>query len=112
MGECIFCNIIGGKLPAELVYEDDEFVAFKDVQPQAPHHYLVVPREHVTSLNDIDDEKIYGKMMIIAIGLAKKFGFDQDGYRVVANCNQDGGQTVFHIHYHVLGGRSMKWPPG
>ena len=113
MPECIFCNIISKKLPAEFVYQDDTVVAFKDVQPQAPFHFLIVPKKHLETLNDMSQTpELYGKLMQVAVSLAKEHGFDTSGYRIVANCHEDGGQTVYHVHFHLLGGRHLIWPPG
>ncbi len=112
--DCLFCQIINRKIPSEIVYEDDEVLAFRDVSPQAPMHILVVPKRHIPSLNDLtpDDAELVGKIIYRAKELAAVKGHDKNGYRLVLNCNKDGGQTVFHIHCHVLGGRAMHWPPG
>ena len=114
MADCLFCKIIAGEIPATLVYEDDELVAFQDINPQAPTHVLVVPRRHIASLNELtgDDNAIVGAMVARAAALAREAGHAESGYRTVFNCNDDGGQTVFHIHLHLLGGRAMGWPPG
>lgn len=112
--DCLFCQIIDRKIPSEIVYEDDEVLAFRDVSPQAPMHVLVVPKRHIPSLNELkpDDAELVGKIIYRAKELAATEGHDKNGFRLVMNCNKDGGQTVFHIHCHVLGGRAMHWPPG
>ncbi|MGC4122872.1 MAG: histidine triad nucleotide-binding protein [Myxococcales bacterium] len=114
MDACIFCLIRDGKIPAKKVYEDDRAVAFEDVNPQAPTHVLVIPRKHITSLNELEagDEALVGHLFSVGKQIAKERGVDGTGWRTVINTNQDAGQTVFHIHLHVLGGRSMRWPPG
>ena len=114
MTECLFCRIIRGEIPATIVYQDDRVLAFKDINPQAPGHVLVIPRRHIASLNDLTpaDDQIVGEMIRRAAALAGEMGFTERGYRAVFNTNADAGQTVFHIHLHVLGGRRMTWPPG
>ena len=114
MEDCLFCKIIAGKVPGAIVYQDERVVAFKDVNPQAPMHVLVVPRRHIATLNDLgpDDDGLVGEMIRRAAALAGEHGHAQRGYRTVFNCNAEAGQTVFHIHLHVLGGRSLGWPPG
>ncbi len=112
MGDCLFCKIAAKEIPSDIVYEDDEVVAFKDVNPQAPVHILVIPKKHISTLNDIDDFMVTGKIMEVVVKLAKEFNIDEKGYRVVANCNRGAGQSVFHIHFHLLGGRLFQWPPG
>lgn len=111
---CLFCRIIAGEIPSSTVYEDETLVAFNDINPQAPMHVLVVPRRHVATLNDLDagDDALVGSMVRCAAGLAAARGYHGSGYRTVFNCNAAAGQTVFHIHLHVLGGRSFAWPPG
>ncbi len=111
---CLFCKIIAGEIPAAKVYEDDELIAFNDINPQAPMHVLVVPKRHVATLNDLSaaDDGLVGAMVRRAAAIAKDRGFDGPGYRTVFNCNAQAGQTVFHLHLHVLGGRTMTWPPG
>jgi histidine triad (HIT) family protein len=114
MSETIFSKIINREIPADILFEDDEVLAFSDVSPQAPVHFLVIPKEPIATINDIQPEQAHliGKMVLTAQKLAKEKGISEKGYRLVMNCNEDGGQTVFHIHMHVLGGRSMVWPPG
>ena len=111
---CLFCKIVAGDIPAAKVYEDDQLIAFKDINPQAPMHVLVVPNRHVATLNDLSaaDDGLVGAMVRRAAAIAKEQGFDGPGYRTVFNCNAQAGQTVFHIHLHVFGGRTMTWPPG
>jgi histidine triad (HIT) family protein len=112
--DCLFCKIIAGQINASIVYQDDRIVAFKDINPRAPTHVLVVPRRHIASLNDLtaEDDGIVGEIVRRGAALAKAAGHADRGYRTVFNCNADAGQTVFHIHLHVLGGRTMTWPPG
>ncbi len=111
---CLFCRIVDGDIPATIVYEDDLVVAFEDVNPQAPTHVLVVPRRHIPTINDLgtEDETLAGHLLTTAAAIARERGFDAAGYRTVLNCNAAGGQTVFHIHLHLLGGRNLSWPPG
>ena len=110
----IFSKIINKEIPAEIVYEDDELLAFNDINPQAPVHILIIPKKEIKTLNDIEseDKEIMGKMMLLAKDLAKENNIDKSGYRTIFNCNDDGGQTVFHIHLHLIGGRPLNWPPG
>ena len=112
--DCLFCKILSGDIPAELVYESDTAVAFRDINPQAPTHVLVIPRKHISTINDItaEDEAIVGSLYTAAREIAAAEGIADDGYRAVMNCNEGAGQSVFHIHLHVLGGRPMSWPPG
>ena len=114
MTDCLFCKMVSGDIPPDIVYEDDEVLAFNDINPQAPTHVLIIPKKHIATLNEASDEdtQVLGRLNIVAAQLAKKLGFAEDGYRVVMNCNADGGQAVYHIHLHLLGGRSMAWPPG
>jgi histidine triad (HIT) family protein len=111
---CLFCRIVSGEIPASKVYEDDTLVAFRDINPQAPLHALVVPKRHIATLNDVTaaDDGLVGAMVRTAAAIAKAEGYDGPGFRTVFNCNAQAGQTVFHIHLHVLGGRSLGWPPG
>lgn len=111
---CLFCRIVSGEIPASKVYEDDDVVAFDDINPQAPMHVLIVPREHIATLQDLTpaQDALVGAMVRRAAALAAARGYGASGFRTVFNCNADAGQTVFHLHLHVLGGRSMGWPPG
>lgn len=109
---CLFCRIVRGEIPAKLVAETDECVAFRDIDPKAPTHVLVIPREHVASLNDVRDPTLVGRMALLAAEIARKEGIAERGYRTVINTNAEAGQTVFHIHLHLLGGRRLEWPPG
>ena len=110
----LFTKIINREIPADIVYENDDIIAFNDINPQAPIHVLIVPKKEIKTLNhlEIEDQEIIGKMFITAKKLAKKLNIDKNGYRTVFNCNDHGGQTVFHIHLHLLGGRQLAWPPG
>ena len=114
MQDCIFCKIISGKVPANIVLENDSILAFKDIEPQAPVHILIIPKKHITSINDIEfkDRDICGDMLLAAKQIAKTLNIKNSGYRTIFNTNEDAGQTVFHIHMHLLGGRKMKSPPG
>jgi len=114
MADCLFCRLAAGEIPASIVYEDAQLVAFKDITPQAPTHVLVIPRRHIATLNDLgpEDEALVGEMTRRAAAIAKEQGLAERGYRVLFNCNADAGQTVFHIHMHLLGGRRLGWPPG
>ncbi len=109
---CLFCRILQGEIPARIVAETEHCVAFRDVNPQAPVHVLVIPREHVASLNEADDAALVGRLALLAAELARSEGIAESGYRTVINTNADAGQTVFHIHLHLLGGRKLGWPPG
>lgn len=113
MNDCLFCKIATGAITADVLYEDDEVLAFRDIAPQAPHHFLVIPRRHLSGPAAIgsDEEQLFGKMMRIGAELAEKMGIGT-GFRVVLNNGAEAGQTVFHIHMHILGGRPMHWPPG
>ena len=110
--QCLFCRIARKEIPATIVAENDSMVAFRDINPQAPVHILVIPREHVPSLNQADDAAMIGQLSLFAAELAKREGVSESGYRTVINTNRDAGQTVFHVHLHLLGGRSLGWPPG
>ena len=110
--QCLFCRIVRGEIPATLVAESEDCVAFRDINPQAPVHVLIVPRRHVESLNDARDPHLIGRLGIVAAEIARKEGVADSGYRVVINTNADAGQTVLHIHLHLLGGRHLGWPPG
>ncbi len=112
--DCLFCRIASGQVPSKKVYEDEEVVAFEDINPQAPVHMLVIPRKHTPTLNDLgpEDDATLGRLHRVAAELARDRDLSERGYRVVMNCNEEAGQTVFHVHLHLLGGRRMKWPPG
>ena len=110
--DCLFCRIVRKEIPAKLVAEDEHCVAFRDINPQAPVHVLVIPREHVASLNQATDPAMLGRLSLMAADIARKEGVAESGYRTVVNTNAGAGQTVFHIHLHLLGGRSLHWPPG
>jgi histidine triad (HIT) family protein len=114
MTDCLFCKIINREIPASLVYEDASVLAFNDINPQAPTHVLLVPKRHIASLNELtaDDDPIVGELVRRAAAIAAERGISAKGYRVVLNTNRDAGQTVFHLHAHLVGGRPMLWPPG
>ena len=114
MTDCLFCKIINGEIPSSKVYEDDKVYAFNDIDPQAPVHFLIVPKEHIKSALELTDanKDIVGHVFQVASKLAHELGFADKGFRVVNNCGEDGGQTVGHIHFHVLAGRNIGWPPG
>ncbi len=114
MNDCLFCRIIAGEIPGQFVHQGDDLVAFKDVNPQAPLHVLIVPRRHLATLNDLtpEDDRLIGSMFRQAAALASAHGYAERGYRTVFNCNREAGQTVFHIHLHLLAGRGLTWPPG
>tara|TARA_B100001996_G_scaffold250120_1_gene193921 strand:- start:423 stop:821 length:399 start_codon:yes stop_codon:yes gene_type:complete len=112
--DCLFCKIVEKKIPADIVYESEDVIAFKDIEPKAPIHCLIIPKKHISTINDIDgsNSNIIGLMYEAAAQLARTLNVDKDGYRVVMNCNSNGGQTVYHIHLHFLAGRQLSWPPG
>ena len=112
--DCLFCKIVEKKIPADIVYESEDVIAFKDIEPKAPIHCLIIPKKHISTINDIDgsNSNIIGLMYEAAAQLARTLNVDKDGYRVVMNCNSNGGQTVYHIHLHFLAGRRLSWPPG
>jgi histidine triad (HIT) family protein len=114
MTDCLFCKIIAGEIKGAIAYQDNDLVAIKDINPQAPLHVLIVPRRHIPTINDLEpeDDHLVGTLLRTAAALAKEHGYAESGYRTVFNCNADAGQTVFHIHLHVLGGRGLTWPPG
>jgi histidine triad (HIT) family protein len=112
MSGCIFCKIAAGEIPAQVVKRGNGILAFADLNPQAPTHLLIIPTAHIGSLNDAKDGKVLGELLSFARQLAEEKGIAKRGYRVVVNTNPDGGQTVFHLHLHLLGGRPMTWPPG
>jgi histidine triad (HIT) family protein len=114
MKDCLFCRIVTKEIPAEIVFENNKLLAFKDIDPQSPVHILIIPKEHITTINDLHDnhKELIGDMLLTAKRLASEYNIAEDGYRTVLNCNKKGGQAVYHIHLHLLGGRQMKWPPG
>jgi histidine triad (HIT) family protein len=114
MSDCLFCNIIAGRIPGRFVHQDNEMVAIRDINPQAPLHVLIIPRRHIATLNDLApaDDRLVGSMFRTAAVLAAEHGFAERGYRTVFNCNAEAGQTVFHLHLHLLAGRGLAWPPG
>jgi histidine triad (HIT) family protein len=112
MSDCLFCRIVAGEIPANRVTETEQFLAFRDINPQAPTHVLAIPKQHVASLNETDDAMLIGELLLFARDVAGGEGLADDGYRVVLNTNAGAGQTVFHVHAHILGGRAMRWPPG
>lgn len=114
MVDCIFCKIISGEIPSKKLYEDDKVYAFYDINPEAPVHFLVIPKEHIESANTLNTENIniVAHIFTVINKLTKELNISDKGYRIVNNCGEDGGQTVHHIHFHVLGGRNLQWPPG
>ncbi len=112
MSDCLFCKMAAGEITPSVVFEDDDVLAFNDIQPQAPTHILIIPKRHISTLNDADDASLLGKLMQTAAQLAKNLGFSETGYRTVINCNEQGGQAVYHLHIHLLAGRQMLWPAG
>jgi histidine triad (HIT) family protein len=114
VADCLFCRVVAGDVPARIVYQDERLVAFEDINPQAPLHVLIVPRRHIATLNDLspDDDPLVGEIQRRAAAIAGGYGYAARGYRTVFNCQADAGQSVFHIHLHVLGGRALSWPPG
>ena len=112
MSDCLFCKMVAGEITPSIVFEDDEILAFNDIAPQAPIHVLIIPKKHISTLNDVDDALLLGKLMQSAAQLAKNLGIAETGYRTVINCNAQGGQAVYHLHIHLLGGRQMLWSPG
>uniref|UniRef100_A0A7C4JS61 Histidine triad nucleotide-binding protein n=1 Tax=Thermodesulfobacterium geofontis TaxID=1295609 RepID=A0A7C4JS61_9BACT len=111
---CIFCKIVNKEIASNIVYEDEKVVAFHDINPQAPYHILVVPKKHISTLLEVteEDKELIGHIYLVINKIAKELGFDERGYRVVVNCKEEAGQTIFHLHFHVLAGRVMGWPPG
>jgi histidine triad (HIT) family protein len=112
--DCLFCKILAGDIPADIIFESDDAIAFRDINPQAPTHALIIPRQHVATINDLGegDEALVGNLFLAAKSIAADEGIAAAGYRVVMNCNAAAGQTVFHLHLHLLGGRELAWPPG
>ena len=114
MNDCLFCKIISNEIPSDCVFENENMYAFRDINPQAPVHILIIPKTHISTLNDVGDNHklLVGEILLTSIMLAEKEGISDSGYRTVFNCNKNGGQEVYHIHLHLLGGRRMAWPPG
>ncbi len=112
MSDCLFCKMAAGEIKPDTVYEDDTVLAFRDINPQAPVHILIIPKAHIETMNALDDSGLAGKLLQTAAKLAEQEGIAEEGYRTVINCNRHGGQEVFHLHLHLLGGRQMTWPPG
>jgi histidine triad (HIT) family protein len=114
MTDCLFCKIVQKSIPAKIVYEDDQTLAFDDINPQAPVHTLIIPKKHIAAVQDCRDEEsaLLAQLLVTCANIAKQKGLSQSGYRIVTNTGRDAGQTVFHLHLHVLGGRHMRWPPG
>ena len=114
MNDCLFCKIISNEIPSDCVFENENIYAFRDINPQAPVHILIIPKTHISTINDVDDNQklLVGEIFLTSKKLAEKEGIAENGYRTVFNCNKNGGQQVYHIHLHLLGGRQMIWPPG
>jgi histidine triad (HIT) family protein len=114
VSDCIFCKIVAGEIKPDVAYEDDDVLAFRDINPVMPHHLLVIPKKHIATVNDVgpEDAELVGRLYLAAARVAADLGFAERGYRTVVNCNEDAGQLVFHLHMHLLGGRAMGWPPG
>ncbi len=112
--DCVFCKISSGEIPAKIVHRDENLVAFRDIAPQAPTHILIIPTRHLSTIQELNtsDRELVGDMVLLANKLAKDDGIAENGYRLVLNCGPDGGQTAYHVHMHLLGGRAMHWPPG
>jgi len=112
--DCLFCKIVKGEIPAKVIYEDEKVLVFEDINPQAPVHTLVIPKKHISTLLEItgEDNELIGYLFQVANNIAKDKGIAEKGFRLVINCNREAGQTVFHVHLHLLGGRTMSWPPG
>lgn len=112
MSDCLFCKMVAGDIKPDVVYENEAILAFRDINPQAPVHILIIPKSHIATLNDLNDVQLGGQILQVAVELAEQEGLTEDGYRTVFNCNRNGGQAVYHLHLHLLGGRQMGWPPG
>ncbi|MCX5750038.1 MAG: histidine triad nucleotide-binding protein [Candidatus Saganbacteria bacterium] len=112
MTECVFCKIAGGKIKSDIIYQDDDVVAFNDMDPQAPVHILLVPKEHIERIEKVKDHSVVQKIFKAANKIVREKGLEKDGFRIVVNSGRHGGQAVFHLHFHLLGGRQMTWPPG
>ena len=112
MTDCLFCKMVSGVIKPDVVFEDDKVLAFRDLNPQAPVHILIIPKTHIATLNDLDDTQLAGHLLQTAVKIAQAEGLAETGYRTLFNCNQHGGQEVDHLHVHLLGGRQLMWPPG
>jgi len=112
VSDCIFCKIVSGQIPSQRVYEDDQVLAIRDINPQAPVHVLILPKQHIVSVLELTDSRLLGRMTVAAVHVAKREGIAERGFRLVTNTGPDGGQAVPHLHFHLLGGRKMEWPPG
>lgn len=114
MNDCLFCKIVSGDIPGDIVFENDSVLAFRDIDPKAPTHILFIPKKHIRSINELEseDQLLAGEMLMAAKSIAKSEGISESGFRTVFNTNDDGGQTVYHIHMHIFGGRQLTWPPG
>ena len=114
MADCLFCKVVSGDVPADIVYQDDTLVAFRDINPQAPVHLLIIPKRHIATLLDVGtaDHDVLGRAFTVGKELAQQEGISEDGFRMVVNCGVAAGQSVYHLHFHLMGGRSMDWPPG
>lgn len=114
MSDCLFCKIVNNEIPSTKVYEDEFVLCFKDINPEAPVHVVMIPKKHIDSLNEINEENsnLIAHIFVVAKNIVRSLNIDESGYRIVTNCGKDGGQTVQHLHFHLLGGRIMKWPPG
>ena len=115
MRDCLFCKLVTREIPTEIVFESDTVFAFTDIDPQAPHHVLIIPKKHIPTLNDLsaaEDSGLVSELVLTATKIARELKIDESGYRLLFNCNAEGGQVIFHIHLHLLGGRQMNWPPG
>ena len=112
MTDCLFCKMVAGDIKPDVVFEDENILAFRDINPQAPVHILIIPKRHIPTLNDMDDPLLTGRLVETAVKLAVQEGISEDGYRTLFNCNRNAGQAVYHLHLHLLGGRPMHWPPG
>ena len=112
MTDCLFCKMVSGVIIPDVVFEDDKVLAFRDLNPQAPVHILIIPKTHIATLNDLDDTQLAGHLLQTAVKIAQAEGLAETGYRTLFNCNQHGGQEVYHLHLHLLGGRQLMWPPG
>lgn len=112
MADCLFCKMVSGDIQPDVVYQNDRLLAFRDINPQAPVHVLVIPKQHVPTIDALTDQALAGELLVAARDIAESEGLVEDGYRVVINCNKHGGQEVYHLHLHVVGGRQLTWPPG